>query len=375
MLTMEYVMDVDPRNVYFRCVEDSNEAIMITDTSGKLLYVNPAWSQIYGYSKEEAIGRTPKLLHSGYQSQEFYRSMWETILNPKLGHWKGEIVNKAKNGTLIPVLLSITPVRNLDNKIVGHMGIALDMSAQKQLEAKVLQQDRLASIGVLASGLAHEVGTPLGVVRGRAELLMMQPESKASQVLGNGLQVIVSQIDRISQLITSLLRFSRATDDVRNQDIEVLSVINEVINLLGQTLRASSIELKVEVSPGLRVYADFNRMQQVLLNLVVNAVHAVQKAERDGVKREHSVVIHASRASAAVDGRIILFVRDSGCGIPPENMRKLFQPFFTTKDVGEGTGLGLAIVSKLVHEMGGEITAESVLGEGAKFTVFLKSSA
>jgi PAS domain S-box-containing protein len=371
---MEYVFDANPRNVYFRCVEDSNEAIMITDTTGTLLYVNPAWCEIYGYTKEEAIGATPKLLHSGYQSAEFYKSMWQRILDPALGHWKGEIVNRSKSGALIPVLLSITPVRDSDNRIIGHMGIALDMSAQKQLEAKVLQQDRLASIGVLASGLAHEVGTPLGVVRGRAEFLQMQPEAQTNQAFGNGLQVIVTQIDRISRLINSLLRFSRATDDVRSQDIEVMAVVNEVMNLLGQTVRASSIELKLEIPEGARVYADFNRLQQVVLNLVVNAVHAIQKATRDGVAREHSIVIRVDRKGEGPGARVVLSVKDSGCGIPPENMRKLFQPFFTTKDVGEGTGLGLAIVSKLVHEMGGEITAESVPGDGATFTVFLKPS-
>lgn len=371
---MEYVMLTDPKNVFFRCVEDCSEAIMITDTNGKLLYVNPAWCEIYGYTKEEALGQTPRLLHSGYQSSGFYKNMWETILNPKLGNWKGEIVNKAKGGTLIPALLTITPFRNHANDIVGHMGIALDMSAQKQLEAKVLQQDRLASIGVLASGLAHEVGTPLGVIRGRAEYLMMQPETKHNSIIGGGLQTIVTQIDRISKLISSLLRFSRATDDVRNQDIELVSVISEVNNLMGQNLKASSIELKLEIPEGTRVFADFNRLQQVILNLVVNSVHAIQKAVQSGNNRDHSIVIRADQKHAQNGATVILSVTDTGCGISPENMRKVFQPFFTTKDVGQGTGLGLAIVSKLIAEMNGEITLDSVLGEGTKFTIFLPSA-
>ncbi|MBI3556277.1 MAG: PAS domain S-box protein [Deltaproteobacteria bacterium] len=371
---MEYMLaNTDPQNVFFRCVEDCSEAIMVTDTKGILLYVNPAWCQIYGFTKKEAVGQTPKILHSGYQPSEFYRQMWQTILNPKLGSWKGDIVNKSKNGALTPVLLTITPVRDPNGQIVGHMGIALDMSAQKQLESKVLQQDRLASIGVLSSGLAHEVGTPLGVVRGRAEFLMMQPEVAKSPVLGIGLQTIVTQIDRISRLISSLLRFSRATDDVHNQDIEFLAVIDEVENLIGQNLKASSIELKLEIPKGLKIHADFNRLQQVFLNLMVNAVHAIQKAQKDGSGREHAIVIHAERKGEASDSSVVITVKDSGCGIAPGNLRKIFQPFFTTKDVGEGTGLGLAIVSKLVHEMRGEIMVESVLGEGANFTLFLRS--
>lgn len=372
---MESVLTGDSENVFFRCVEDCSEAIMITDSTGKLLYVNPAWCQIYGYSSQEALGSTPRLLHSGNQKSEFYERMWSEILNPKLGHWKGEVVNKSKDGTLIPVLLTITPVRDKSGSIVGHMGIALDISTQKQLEAKVLQQDRLASIGVLASGLAHEVGTPLGVVRGRAEFLMMQTDAKQNKTIESGLQTIITQIDRISRLISSLLRFSRANDDVRTQEIELTLVVEEVLNLIGQNLKANSIELRLEVPSGLRIHADTNRLQQVFLNLLVNAVQAIQKAVRDGSRRGHHISIRAEEKRRSGGLGVAISITDTGCGIPPENMRKLFQPFFTTKDVGEGTGLGLAIVSKLIHEMRGEITVESAPNDGAKFTIFLPAPA
>jgi PAS domain S-box-containing protein len=364
----------DSKNVFFRCVEDCNEAIMISNTMGNILYVNPAWSRIYGYGKDEAIGKTPKLLHSGFHDSKFYRKMWQAILDPQLGHWKGEIINKSRDGKLIPVFLTITPIRDHEAMIVGYMGIAMDMSAQKQLEAKVLQQDRLASIGILASGLAHEVGTPLGVIRGRAEFLMMQPLTEKSEVLKGGLKTIVTQIDRISKLISSLLRFSRATDDVRNQDVEVISVINEVLDLVGQNLKSNAIELKLDIPQGTSVYADFNRLQQIFLNLIVNSVQAIQKAKKDGAQRSHSITIHAEKETDANGGRCRVSVVDTGCGIPAENLRKLFQPFFTTKDIGEGTGLGLAIVSKLTHEMNGEVAVESVFGEGATFSVLLPSS-
>lgn len=373
--TIESALVTDIKNVFFRCVEDCSEAIMITDLAGRLVYVNPAWTRIYGYSKEDALGQTPRLLHSGYQRPTFYKDMWDTILNPRLGHWKGEVTNRAKDGTLIPALLTITPYRNPANEIIGHMGIALDMSSQKLLEAKVLQQDRLASIGVLASGLAHEVGTPLGVVRGRAEYLSMQPESKQSPILGAGLQTIMTQIDRITGLISTLLRFSRATDDVCNQDVELTAVVGEVNNLVGQSLKASSIELKTEIPRGTRVLADFNRLQQVLLNLIVNSLHAIQEASRKGIHRDHAVTIRAERAPGQGGASIAITVADTGCGIPAENLKKVFQPFFTTKDVGHGTGLGLAIVSKLVNEMNGDITLESVLGQGATFTIHLRTAA
>src|SRR6478735_7468302 len=103
---------VNSDDIFFRCVEDSNDAIMISDRKGILVYVNPAWSRIYGFPKEEAIGQTPRLLHSGIQDEQFYRKMWSAIADPRSAHWKGELVNKAKDGTLVPVLLTITPYRS-----------------------------------------------------------------------------------------------------------------------------------------------------------------------------------------------------------------------------------------------------------------------
>ncbi len=363
---MSLKIQTDPKNIFFRCVEDSNEAIMITGMDGKLLYVNPAWSRIYGFTLEEAIGNSPRLLHSGIQGPEFYAEMWNHIRDPEIAHWKGQIINKAKDGRLVPVLLTITPFKNFDGQIEGYMGIALDMSEQKQLEAQVLQQDRLASIGLLASGLAHEIGTPLGVVRGRAEMIKMDiPDGPAAR----SLDTIISQIDRITKLIRSLLRVSRSSTDLQIDDVSVQDVVDEVFSLVGQNFRQNSIALITEIQEGLTVRADPNRLQQVALNLAMNSIHAIKKAKEADQPGPHRFTIRAK-----CDGRHVrIEFEDTGCGIPPENMQMLFKPFFTTKDVGEGTGLGLAIVAKLVEEMKGRISAESQVGIGTRFTLELEA--
>lgn len=358
-------LESDKDNVFFRCVEDSSEAIMITDVDGLLVYVNPAWSKVYGFSLDEALGKSPKLLHSGHQDDEFYRRMWEQIRDPAIGHWKGELINKAKDGTLVPVLLTITGYRSQDlGDISGFMGIAVDLTAQKELESKIAHQDRLASVGMLASGLAHEIGTPLGVIRGRAELIEMHesdPELKSS------VRIITSEIDRISKLIRSLLRVSRSFSDVHIDDVLVANVIQEVLALVGQNLRDEHIAVQIDIPAGLKVRADFSRMQQVLLNLIMNSIHAVRKAQVLGRTEGHFL-----KFSHDLDeGKVRICVEDSGCGIPPENMKKLFRPFFTTKDIGEGTGLGLAIVSQLVREMAGQISVQSKVGVGTVFSVEL----
>ncbi len=365
---MHSEITVDRQSIFFRCVEDSNEAIMISDQKGVLVYVNPAWSKIYGYSNVEAIGETPRLLHSGMHDDSFYRSMWTDIRDPKIGHWKGELINKAKNGDLVPVLLTITPYKSEAGEVKGYMGIAVDLSYKREMEAKVAHQDRLASIGLLASGLAHEIGTPLGVVRGRAEFLMMQASDPSVK---KNLEIITSQIDRISKLIRSLLRVSRSFTDINIGDVSVHSVASEVMALLGQNLREDTARVNINVDDDIKVRADYGRLEQVILNLVMNSIYAIKRAIQSGRSTDHFLNISAKKRA---DGLIVISVQDSGCGISPENLKKLFKPFFTTKDVGEGTGLGLAIVAQLVREMDGEITVSSELDIGTTFDIVLESA-
>jgi PAS domain S-box-containing protein len=366
---------IDPQNAFFRCVEDSSEAIMISDRSGKLLYVNPAWEQIYGYSSADAVGQTPALLHSGLHSKPFYDQMWARIRDPKIGHWKGELINRCKDGTLVPVLLTITPVRSADAEITGYMGVAVDIRFRKELEAKVAQQDRLASVGLLASGIAHEIGTPLGVIRGRAEMISGQLEASGadgatSARIQKNLEIIVGQADRISRLIQSLLGMSRSFGELEFRAFEPKRVIDEVLALVGQNLRADRVAIHLDLEPGVEVIADPSRLQHIFLNLLTNSIHAVRKAMKLGRTEGHEVAIGLKSTGE----RVLLSVTDSGCGIPEKMLNEIFKPFFTTKEVGEGTGLGLSIVSQLVGEIQATIDVKSTEGVGTTFTLSLKKA-
>ncbi len=340
---------------------------MLTDRKGHLKYVNPAWVLTYGYKKEEAIGETPRLLRSVHQTDEFYKAMWGTILDPKIGFWRGEVINRAKDGHLVPVLLTITPYREASGEISGYMGIAVDLSDQKKMEQQILRQDRLASIGMLAGGLAHEIGNPLGVIRGRAELILNQV--KGNETAEKNLEVIVGQIDRISGLIQSLLRVSRVPDQVLLREVPLRAAVEEVAILMSEACRRANIELK-QIDLDHTVRAEPSHLQQLLLNLVINSMHAIEEQKtKSNSNQKHFIEFSAT----AKDGRCVVSIRDSGCGISPENINKLFQPFYTTKAAGKGTGLGLAIVSKLVDEMGGKISVESEgPGRGATFKLEFK---
>lgn len=352
-------------DVFYRCVQDSSEAIMITDHKGRLVYVNPRWCKVYGYSPEEAFGQTPSLLQSGHQDKSFYIEMWRQIRDPAIGYWRGELVNKTRSGKLAHVLLTITPLRKVQGGIEGYMGIAIDITERKQLEARVQQQDRLSSVGLLASGLAHEIGTPLGVVRGRAELMRMQLED--NPIVDSGLNVIIQQIDRITGLMQSLLNLSRKNNDIVPQAVQLSSLVNEVGLLMEAHVRKLGIEFLTKIAPECIVKGEPQRLQQVFINLFVNAVHAIETAIEQGRRDKHQISIHAKLCDENV---IVTFV-DSGCGISQENLGKLFQPFFTTKDIGKGTGLGLAMAEKIISDFHGSISVESNPGVGTSFTLQL----
>lgn len=376
---MPLKFSLDSSSVFFRCVEDCSEPIMISDRTGHLQYVNPAWCQTYGYSKSEAIGATPRLLRSLHQSDEFYRDMWRQILDPTIGVWKGEVVNRAKDGRFVPVFLTITPYKN-GRENVGYMAIAVDLTERRSMERQILRQDRLASVGMLASSLAHEIGNPLGVIRGRAEILMNTLKSGINSSTNlesatQGLDTIIGQIDRISRLIESLLKISRVPQEIRLTHVRLAPVIQEVEVLMGENIRRKGIKLENRIDDGelgLGVLADGQHLQQILLNLLINGVHAIEEERKRSGRTDHTLIIDAAESG---NGLTTLSVEDTGCGLNPEVKRRMFEPFFTTKTPGQGTGLGLAIVTRLVEEMQGKISAESAgPGLGSRVQVQLKSS-
>lgn len=376
---MPLKFSLDSSSVFFRCVEDCSEPIMISDRTGHLQYVNPAWCETYGYTKAEAIGATPRLLRSLHQSDEFYRDMWRQILDPTIGVWKGEVVNRAKDGRFVPVFLTITPYKN-GHENVGYMAIAVDLTERRSMERQILRQDRLASVGMLASSLAHEIGNPLGVIRGRAEILMNTLKSGINSTTNlesaaQGLETIIGQIDRISRLIESLLKISRVPQEIRLTHVRLAPIIHEVEILMSENIRRNGIKLENRIAEGehdLGVLADGQHLQQILLNLLINGVHAIEEERKRSGRTDHTLIIDAAEGG---NGLTTLSVEDTGCGLNPEVKRRMFEPFFTTKTPGQGTGLGLAIVTRLVEEMQGKITAESAgPGLGSRVQVQLKSS-
>lgn len=355
--------------LFFQCVQSCSEPVMVTDLKGLLIYVNEAWSRAYGYSPQEVLGQSPRILRSEHQPEGFYNEMWKQIRDPQFGYWRGELINKSKDGREVPVLLTITPFKSDGGKTLGYMGIALDLTEQKYLQAQVEQQDRLATIGILTSGMAHEVGTPIGVIRGRAEMLLMDPD--ANENLKKNLDIIIKQTDRVSGFIGSLLKLSRNTSDLVLEKLAIEPIVNEVVDLLAPKFRKSKIQVEVKLEENLQALADDGRIEQVLINLLVNGVHAIEK-KREQATEDNSAQYIRILGRSTID-RVEITIEDSGCGISEENLKKIFEPFFTTKPTGQGTGLGLSIVNRILHEMSGTIYVESQQGQGTRFTFTLKA--
>lgn len=245
-----------------------------------------------------------------------------------------------------------------------------NLAELKERENQIFMQDRLASIGLLASSLAHEIGNPLGVIRGRAEYVSTLSDSDA--VVVKSMDVIISQIDRISKLIHSLLNLARGDQIKTSSEVKIGQVISEVLDLMGYELKRIGIDVRNEVVEDcfIKTTGGSESLHQVLLNLVVNSMHAIQSAIKQGRSKDHFIRFYVDREP----GFLLLCIEDSGVGISKLNLRNIFKPFFTTKDIGTGTGLGLATSYRIVESWGGSIRVESEENLHTTFKVLLPLS-
>ncbi len=341
--------------------EHSTDGIIITTVDGKIVDVNDAFSKIYGYSRDEVIGRSTAIVQSRHSTREFYTQMWESL--ERFNNWKGEIINKRKDGIEIPIWLSITPIY-LDGAKIGYMGIESDISDRKNLEQQIIQTEKLATTGQLAAGIAHEIGTPLNIISGNAEfmLLDMNESDKGYQELST----IIGQAKRISELIRQLLDFARPKL-LSLQSVDINGVIQEVLNFVRLQFKQSAINSVEILDRDLpKVYGDPSLLYQVILNIVVNSFQAMRNGGELRVR---------TSAETGAQGKKDVFVsiEDTGEGIQPQNLQKIFTPFFTTKEPGRGTGLGLAVTRRIVQDHGGKIEITSKVGKGTEVRIWFKA--
>ena len=333
--------------------------IQITDAGGRMIYVNPAFEKASGYTKEELIGYNPNIISSGKYTKEFWGNVWETITAGKV--WNGEIENRKKNGDLFYTQLLISPIIDGDGKVVGFLGSHRDITKQRQLEQQLMHSQKMESIGTLAAGIAHEVGNPLTSISSIVQVLL---RTTSDAFFKDKLSLVQSQVHRITKIIRDLVDFSRPSN-YQIQPTDLVKSVTEAVEIVKMGKKAKEVTFITSVHhqiPLLSLVPD--QISQVFINILLNAVDAM-----DGRKGTVETVIDRD------DKHVSVNITDSGSGIAPENMSKIFTPFFTTKRIGDGTGLGLWVSYGIIESFGGDITVESRRGQGTTFCVMLPLNA
>lgn len=350
-------------------VEQNPASIIITDTAGTIEYVNPHFTTLTGYSPEEAVGQTPSILKTGETSNAEYKDMWKTILSG--GEWRGEFHNRKKDGELYWEQALIAPIRDNKNSITHFIAIKEDITERKQLEGQLRHAQKMDAIGQLAGGIAHDFNNILTAIVGYASIMLLKlPEE--SPIRKNAEQ-ITATAERGAALTQGLLAFSR-----KQSSNPVVIDLNEIINRVHQLLlRLISEDIHLEINLDeqcLSVLADSGQIEQVLMNLSTNARDAMPQGGSIIVTTE-SVTLDSDFVLSKGFGKpgkyALLTCKDSGEGIPPEVVKHIFEPFYTTKEMGKGTGLGLSIVYGIIKKHNGYIFCHSTIGLGTIFQIYL----
>jgi PAS domain S-box-containing protein len=396
----------DLNRLLIQALESTRDGVMITDVLGEILHVNQALEGMTGYDRAEMLGQQPRLFRSGLHPSEYYAEMWRTILSRR--SWQGELINRRKDGTLLDVSLTVSPVFDSREQMTHFVGIYRDIRERKQLERQLLQAQKMQSVGTLAGGIAHEFNNLLAGIQGYAALGIREPG--LSPQTREFLQYIVELTDRAAGLTRQLLAFARKPA-LSRQPTGIAEMLQNTVELVRHSV-CMEVELQLpEESPDqpLMVSADVNQLQQVLINLALNARDAIRAREQELQDKPHAqttglpgrnppdeVPAHDGplpRGKSPICFRlrherlegeriafpehvlpgdyVVLEVQDNGIGMTPEVLNQAFDPFFTTKGVGQGTGLGLPVAFGIIRGHQGYLTVDTSPRQGTRATIYL----
>ena len=355
----------------FRSLSENGPDIIYTlGVEGSFTYVNPAWEEIVGYGRDETLGKYfvdfmeekdsgdhAKLFKVIRDGNKIVRSATITLIN--------------KDGSPRLFNFSGAPNLNLAGEVTGMVGLLKDITEHRKTEAQLRQAQKMEAIGTLAGGIAHDFNNILMAIIGHADLAKMKLPGD-SEVIYN-LNQVKSAGERAKRLIQQILAFSRMGEQQRIA-LSITPLIKEALKFLKSTL-PTSIEIRdyLEADPGI-IEADATQIQQIVMNLCTNAEHAMR--EEGGTLHVKLIRVEADTQTALqhhelhTGPHVRLTVTDTGCGMEPETLEHIFDPYFTTKEVGEGTGLGLSVVHGIVNTHGGAITVKSEPGKGTTFHVY-----
>jgi PAS domain S-box-containing protein len=345
-------------------------AIVITNKNGIIEYFNPALTKLTGYTKNELLGKNPRIFKSGRQDRAFYTKLWKQLLDGMV--WKGVFINLRKDGTEYHVETTITPICNDKGDITDFISIQQDISDKVVMQKQIQRGQRMETMGLLAGGVAHDLNNVLTPLSLAIDILKNQSDAANHQKI---LDTMESSINRGSFIINQILTFARGNDSEKTT-IDFRLLAKEFVKLIKETF-PKSIHISLNIQPGLwMTKGDSTQLHQILMNLAINARDSMPKGgelkiglknvELNEKRRFLNLTIPAGKY-------VSLVVQDTGHGIPNEHINEIFEPFFTTKEVGKGTGLGLSSVFGMIRNHQGLIEVVSKVNQGSQFTVYLPS--
>jgi two-component system cell cycle sensor histidine kinase/response regulator CckA len=350
-------------------VEQAAESVIISDRRGTIHYVNPAFERLSGFSTEDIVGKNFRILKSESHDETFYREMWRTISSGTA--WVGRISNRMKDGSLRQFETTISPIRNKNGAIVNFVSVNRDVTQEVALEAQLFQAQKMEAVGTLAGGIAHDFNNLLQVIQGYTEVLQSEAGRNPSSI--EALQKIHRSAKRGAELTRQLLTFSRKVQSER-RPLDLNREVEQVKKLLERTIpKMIEIELYLGESPAV-VSADPIQVEQAIMNLAVNAKDAMPEGGKIVIETER-VKLDEQFCKTHLGARpgeyVLLSISDTGHGMDREILEHVFEPFYTTKDVGKGTGLGLAMVYGIVKNHEGYILCYSEISTGTTFKIYL----
>jgi PAS domain S-box-containing protein len=351
-------------------LDEAREAIILRDLQDRILYWNKGAERIYGWGSEEVVGAGSGDPRYHQHSEQFEQAKRAVM---KAGEWAGELRHTTKDGREIIVESRWTLVRDERDEPKSILAINTDVTERKKVEAQLLRAQRMESIGTLAGGIAHDLNNILSPILMSIQMLQLKVEDPTAS---QWLELLQTNAERGADMVRQVLSFARGVEGER-VTLQPKHLVKEVVKILKDTL-PKSIEIKCDVPPDLwTVSADATQVHQVLMNLCVNARDAMPQGGELFIRAENVTLdeAYARMHIEAKPGRfVMLTVSDTGLGMMPEVLNRIFEPFYTTKEVGKGTGLGLSTAMTIVRSHGGFINVYSEPHKGTRFAVYLPAA-
>ena len=365
------------RRVLAAALEATSDSVVITDAEGRIEYVNPAFSRISGWSREDVMGQNPRLLKSGVQDEAFYRRMWRTLTRGRT--FRGRFVNRRADGTLYTQEATITPVRGASSRVEHYVDVARDVTERDLLEHRLQEAQRFEDMAQITGGVSHDFRNVLGVIRGQVE--KAQEAETEGRYPADELGEISRAVERGVDLVGKLLTLGRS-EGLERHPLSLAKVVKELYSVLRTVLSdTTTLDVRLPDDDPLSVLGDRGSLEQILLNLATNARDALPEGGRVMVELDRTRELAADAADLVLGERSVplggwarLRFEDDGEGMTEDTLRRIFEPFFTTKPRDRGTGIGMSMVARLVKLHGGTVTVSSRPGAGTRISLLLPIS-